>query len=82
MQAGDFAPTELQYSVKQFPRLGHVANLTTSSDGMVLTPISSFTQDDIDQGLIVYVSLTDQVQIHFIYSAMKFILLFRCDGHN
>ncbi|XP_024138140.1 chondroitin sulfate proteoglycan 4 [Oryzias melastigma] len=60
VQAGDFAPTELQYSVKQFPRLGHVANLTTSSDGMVLTPISSFTQDDIDQGLIVYVSLTDQ----------------------
>lgn len=74
MQAGDIPPTELQYVVKEFPKLGHVVNITTSSEGNVLNYITSFTQDDIDQGLIAYASFANQVQLYLIYSAMQFIL--------
>uniref|UniRef100_A0A8C7XQS1 Chondroitin sulfate proteoglycan 4 n=1 Tax=Oryzias sinensis TaxID=183150 RepID=A0A8C7XQS1_9TELE len=66
VQAGDIPPTELQYVVKEFPKLGHVVNITTSSEGNVLNYVTSFTQDDIDQGLIAYASFANQGMDTFI----------------
>uniref|UniRef100_A0A3Q3VM28 Laminin G domain-containing protein n=1 Tax=Mola mola TaxID=94237 RepID=A0A3Q3VM28_MOLML len=57
-QAG-ILPTEMVFTIKGPPRLGHVVKLTNSSDSTaspVLDYIHSFTQEDIDQGRILYVS--------------------------
>uniref|UniRef100_A0A672RH81 Chondroitin sulfate proteoglycan 4 n=1 Tax=Sinocyclocheilus grahami TaxID=75366 RepID=A0A672RH81_SINGR len=67
----DILPTEMVYSVKDFPRLGHVVKLNNDSDSMaspVLDYIQSFTQEDINLGRIFYVSasLQGQGQDHFI----------------
>ncbi|XP_076588117.1 chondroitin sulfate proteoglycan 4 [Chaetodon auriga] len=59
----DILPTEMVFTVKRPPRLGHVVKLTNSSDSTaspVLDYIHSFTQEDIDQGRIFYVSASIQ----------------------
>ncbi|XP_068595889.1 chondroitin sulfate proteoglycan 4 [Brachionichthys hirsutus] len=55
----DILPTEMVFTIKHPPRLGHVVKLTNSSDGTaspVLEYIHSFTQEDIAEGRILYVS--------------------------
>ncbi|TNN79824.1 Chondroitin sulfate proteoglycan 4 [Liparis tanakae] len=59
----DILSTEMVFTVKQPPHLGHVVKLTNGSDAAaspVLDYIHSFTQDDIDQGRILYVSASIQ----------------------
>lgn len=69
----DILPTEMVFTIKKNPYLGHVVKLTNSSDSTaspVLDYIHSFTQEDIDQGRILYVSAFVQVYYHFIYSVI------------
>ncbi|KAL1247208.1 hypothetical protein QQF64_022584 [Cirrhinus molitorella] len=64
----DILPKEMVYSVKDFPRLGHVVKLNNDSDSTaspVLDYIQSFTQEDINLGRIFYVSASLQGQDHF-----------------
>ncbi len=64
----DILPKEMVYSVKDFPRLGHVVKLNNDLDGTaspVLDYIQSFTQEDISLGRIFYVSASLQGQDHF-----------------
>ncbi|XP_016322200.1 chondroitin sulfate proteoglycan 4-like [Sinocyclocheilus anshuiensis] len=64
----DILPKEMVYSVKDFPRLGHVVKLNNDSDNTaspVLDYIQSFTQEDINLGRIFYVSVSLQGQDHF-----------------
>ncbi|XP_073327946.1 chondroitin sulfate proteoglycan 4 [Pagrus major] len=59
----DILPTEMVFTIKEPPRLGHVVKLTNSSDSTaspVLDYIHTFTQEDIDQGRILYVSASIQ----------------------
>ncbi|XP_029952470.1 chondroitin sulfate proteoglycan 4 [Salarias fasciatus] len=63
VEQADILPTEMVFTIKEPPRLGHVVRLTNSSDGAaspVLDYIHSFTQEDIDQGHILYVSASIQ----------------------
>ena len=72
MDQADILPTEMVFTIKEPPRLGHVVKLTNSSDSTaspVLNYIHSFTQEDIDQGRILYVSASIQVYCHLIYCA-------------
>ncbi|KAI7812238.1 putative chondroitin sulfate proteoglycan 4, partial [Triplophysa rosa] len=59
----DILPKEMVYSVKEFPRLGHVVKLI--NDSKILDYIQSFTQEDINMGRIVYVSTSLQGRDHF-----------------
>ncbi|XP_026058144.1 chondroitin sulfate proteoglycan 4-like [Carassius auratus] len=64
----DILPKEMVYSVKDFPRLGHVVELKNYSESTaspVLDYIQSFTQEDINLGRIFYVSAALQGQDHF-----------------
>ncbi|XP_043084312.1 chondroitin sulfate proteoglycan 4 [Puntigrus tetrazona] len=64
----DILPKEMVYSVKDFPRLGHVVKLNNDSDSTaspVLDYIQSFTQQDINLGRIFYVSASLQGLDHF-----------------
>lgn len=73
MEQADILPTEMVFTVKEPPRLGHVVKLTNSSDSTaspVLDYIHSFTQEDIDQGRILYVSASTQVYFYLIYSVV------------
>lgn len=73
MDQADILPTEMVFTIKEPPRLGHVVKLTNSSDSTaspVPNYIHSFTQEDIDQGHILYVSASIQVYCHLIYSAV------------
>uniref|UniRef100_A0A8C6LVH2 Chondroitin sulfate proteoglycan 4 n=6 Tax=Nothobranchius TaxID=28779 RepID=A0A8C6LVH2_NOTFU len=59
----DILPTDMIFTVREAPRLGHVVMLKNSSEGSgspVLDYIHSFSQEDIDQGLIFYVSASIQ----------------------
>ncbi|KAI3370602.1 hypothetical protein L3Q82_007170 [Scortum barcoo] len=59
----DILPTEMVFTIKEPPRLGHVVKLTNSSESTaspVLDYIHSFTQEDINQGRILYVSASIQ----------------------
>ena len=52
------------FTIKGLPRLGHVVMLVNNSDRadtMVLDYFHTFTQDDIDEGRILYVSASQQV---------------------
>ncbi|CAK6954433.1 chondroitin sulfate proteoglycan 4 [Scomber scombrus] len=63
VEQADILPTEMVFTIKGPPRLGHVVKLTNSSDSTaspVLDYIHSFTQEDIDQGRILYVSASIQ----------------------
>lgn len=59
----DILPKEMVFSVKEFPRLGHVVKLI--NDSKILDYIQSFTQEDINMGRIVYVSTSLQGKDHF-----------------
>ncbi|TRY87260.1 hypothetical protein DNTS_012507 [Danionella cerebrum] len=64
----DILPKEMVYSVKEFPRLGHVVKLNNDSENTaspVLDYIHSFTQEEISQGRILYVSASQQGRDHF-----------------
>uniref|UniRef100_A0A3Q1JHZ1 Laminin G domain-containing protein n=1 Tax=Anabas testudineus TaxID=64144 RepID=A0A3Q1JHZ1_ANATE len=63
VEQADILPTEMVFTIKKPPGLGHVVKLTNSSDGVdspVLDYIHTFTQDDIDEGRILYVSASTQ----------------------
>lgn len=52
-------PTEMVYSIKDPPLLGHVVKLTNNSDSTatpILDYIHSFTQEEVNKGTILYVS--------------------------
>lgn len=66
VEQADIVPTEMVFTIKELPRLGHVVKLTNSSgeEGSatpILDYIHAFTQDDVDQGRILYVSASIQV---------------------
>lgn len=70
MDQADILPTEMVFTIKEPPRLGHVVKLTNSSESTaspVLDYIHAFTQEDIDRGRILYVSASIQVYCHFMY---------------
>ncbi|XP_030588311.1 chondroitin sulfate proteoglycan 4 [Archocentrus centrarchus] len=52
----DILPSEMVFTIKEPPRHGHVVKLTNSSATPVLDYIHSFTQEDVDQEQILYVS--------------------------
>ena len=59
-------PEHMVFSIKDPPRLGHVVKLTNDSDSTaspVLDYIDSFTQEDINRGIILYVSASVQVPV-------------------
>ncbi|XP_056454497.1 chondroitin sulfate proteoglycan 4 [Gadus chalcogrammus] len=59
----DILPSEMVFTIKGLPRLGHVVMLVNNSDRadtMVLDYFHTFTQDDIDEGRILYVSASQQ----------------------
>ncbi|XP_041651935.1 chondroitin sulfate proteoglycan 4 [Cheilinus undulatus] len=59
----DILPTEMVFTIKTPPNLGHVVKLTNSTDSPaspVLNYIHSFTQEDIDKERIFYVSASSQ----------------------
>ncbi|XP_026167767.1 chondroitin sulfate proteoglycan 4 [Mastacembelus armatus] len=63
VEQADILPTEMVFTIKNLPRFGHVVKLTNSSDttvSPVLEYIHTFTQEDINQGHILYVSGTIQ----------------------
>nr|XP_057932130.1 chondroitin sulfate proteoglycan 4 [Doryrhamphus excisus] len=63
VEQADILPTEMVFTIKEPPRLGHVVQLTNSSDGTdspVLDYIHSFTQEDVNHGRILYVSASIQ----------------------
>ncbi|XP_030640103.1 chondroitin sulfate proteoglycan 4 [Chanos chanos] len=68
VEQGDIIASEMVFTIKELPRLGHVVRLNNDSDSTV-TPaldfIHSFTQEDINQGHILYVANTVQGQDHF-----------------
>lgn len=66
VEQADIVPTEMVFTIKERPQLGHVVKLTNSSSDEgtampVLDYIHAFTQDDVDQGRILYVSASIQV---------------------
>ncbi|XP_036432475.1 chondroitin sulfate proteoglycan 4 [Colossoma macropomum] len=63
VEQADIVPTEMVFSIKEPPRLGHVVKMTSDSDSTatpVLDYIHSFTQEDINKGTILYVSASLQ----------------------
>ncbi|XP_034444818.1 chondroitin sulfate proteoglycan 4 [Hippoglossus hippoglossus] len=63
VEQADILPTEMVFTIKEPPRFGHVVKLTNSSDSAaspVLNYIHTFSQEDIDQGRILYVSASIQ----------------------
>lgn len=63
VEQADISPTEIVYSIKEPPRIGHVVKLTNDTESTVspvLDYIQSFTQEDINQGTVLYVSASLQ----------------------
>ncbi|KAM3870288.1 chondroitin sulfate proteoglycan 4 [Diretmus argenteus] len=63
VEQADILPSEMVFTIKEPPRLGHVVKLTNNSDSTAapaLDYIHTFTQEDIDQGSILYVSASIQ----------------------
>lgn len=59
----DILPTEMVYTIKDPPRLGHVVKMINDSESTVapvLDFIQTFTQEDINKGRILYVSTSVQ----------------------
>ena len=74
MDQADIVPTEMVFTIKEPPRLGHVVKMTNSSDSTaspVLDYIHTFTQEDVDQGRILYVSASVQVDCHLLCSGVE-----------
>ncbi|XP_041853033.1 chondroitin sulfate proteoglycan 4 [Melanotaenia boesemani] len=63
VEQADILSTEMVFTIKEPPQLGYVVKLTNRSDTMatpVLDHIHSFTQEDINQDHILYVSASIQ----------------------
>lgn len=63
VEQADLLPTEIVFTIKDLPQLGHVVMLTNRSENLaspVLDYIHTFTQEDIDQERILYVSMSIQ----------------------
>ncbi|KAK2842597.1 hypothetical protein Q5P01_012797 [Channa striata] len=59
VEQADILPTEMVFTIKETPRFGHVVMMTNLSEGTaspVLEHIHTFSQEDIDEGRILYVS--------------------------
>ncbi|KAI4873108.1 hypothetical protein NFI96_018796 [Prochilodus magdalenae] len=59
VEQADILPTEMVFSIKEPPRLGHVVKMTNDSESTaspMLDYIHSFTQEDVNKGKILYVS--------------------------
>ena len=72
MVQADILPTEMVFTIKEPPLLGHVVMLTNTSEttaSPVLNYIHSFTQEDIDQERVLYLSTSNQVYGRLIHSA-------------
>ncbi|XP_076125509.1 chondroitin sulfate proteoglycan 4 [Alosa pseudoharengus] len=55
----DILPTEMVFTIKQYPQLGHVVKMNKDSESTaspVLDYIQAFTQEDLNKGRILYVS--------------------------
>lgn len=69
MEQADISPTEIVFSIKETPHLGHLVKLTNDTESTmspVLDYIQSFTQEDINMGTVLYVSVSLQGQDRFI----------------
>ncbi|MBN3307833.1 CSPG4 protein, partial [Amia calva] len=56
----DILPSEMLFTIKEPPRLGHVVMLINDSESMAppsLNYIHSFSQDDVSSGRVLYVSM-------------------------
>uniref|UniRef100_A0AAV2KZI6 Laminin G domain-containing protein n=1 Tax=Knipowitschia caucasica TaxID=637954 RepID=A0AAV2KZI6_KNICA len=61
VEQADILPSEMAFTVKVPPGLGHVVKMSNGSDeSPQLDYIQTFTQDQIDRGLILYVSANIQ----------------------
>ncbi|KAG7252380.1 hypothetical protein CRUP_006167 [Coryphaenoides rupestris] len=63
VEQSDILPSEMVFTIKEPPRLGHVVMLVNNADRAdtpVLDYIHSFTQDDVDEGRVLYVSASQQ----------------------
>lgn len=59
----DILPTEMMFTIKEYPKAGHVVRLASdreSTAAPVLDYIQAFTQEDINKGRILYVSTSAQ----------------------
>lgn len=68
VEQADISPTEIVFSIKEPPRIGHVVKLTNDTESTVspvLDYVQSFTQEDINMGTILYVSASLQGQDMF-----------------
>ncbi|KAJ8249385.1 hypothetical protein GJAV_G00234230 [Gymnothorax javanicus] len=53
VEQADIYPSEMMYTIKELPQLGHVV---MANNGSAPDYVRSFSQEDIDQGRILYVS--------------------------
>ncbi|TSK13508.1 Chondroitin sulfate proteoglycan 4 [Bagarius yarrelli] len=63
VEQADISPTEIVFSIKESPLMGHVVKLTNDTESTVspvLDYIQSFTQEDINMGTVLYVSASLQ----------------------
>ncbi|XP_062860440.1 chondroitin sulfate proteoglycan 4 [Trichomycterus rosablanca] len=59
VEQADILPTEMVFTIKKSPLLGHVVKLTNDSESQMapqLDLINSFTQNDINMGTVLYLS--------------------------
>ncbi|XP_047206260.1 chondroitin sulfate proteoglycan 4 isoform X2 [Girardinichthys multiradiatus] len=69
VEQADILPTEMIFTLKRLPELGYVVMLKNSSEvtaSPVLDYINSFSQEDIDQGRVLYVSASFQGRDSFM----------------
>ncbi|KAM6936793.1 chondroitin sulfate proteoglycan 4 [Xenentodon cancila] len=63
VEQADILPMEMVFTIKKPPKLGHAVMLSNTSEGMAspfLDYIHTFTQEDIDQERILYVSTSTE----------------------
>uniref|UniRef100_W5KMX0 Chondroitin sulfate proteoglycan 4 n=1 Tax=Astyanax mexicanus TaxID=7994 RepID=W5KMX0_ASTMX len=69
VEQADIVSTEMVFSIKEPPRLGHVVKMTNNPEttaAPVLDYIHSFTQQDLNMGLVLYVSASLQGRDRFV----------------
>uniref|UniRef100_A0A4W4HI51 Laminin G domain-containing protein n=1 Tax=Electrophorus electricus TaxID=8005 RepID=A0A4W4HI51_ELEEL len=63
VEQSDILPAEMVFNIKEAPRLGHLVRLTNNSEtteAPMLDYIHSFTQEDVNKGVVLYVSASLQ----------------------
>ncbi|XP_064168371.1 chondroitin sulfate proteoglycan 4 isoform X1 [Anguilla rostrata] len=63
VEQADILPSEMVYTIKELPHLGHIV---MANNGSALDYVQSFSQEDINQGRILYVSASVQGSDAFI----------------